>query len=134
MIPTKKLRELAAKDATPDWYGFSRFVDSVVTPTDAEFIAACSPSTALGLLEQMEAKEQECERLTFAVNANLAAWREAHRQAEQLAAVTAARDDLADIAESLRGAVERVDAWDEVENPAMNHKSRITELRKAGGL
>ena len=51
----------------------------------------------------------------------------------QLAAMTAARDEACEIAESLRVAVDRSDAWEYVHGPQdQNRKVRIAALRKVG--
>ena len=96
MIPTKKLRELAMA-ATQEWsscvwietdgnewratgpgheseahdHGSEPGCpDEQAAQRDADYIACCSPSTVLGLLEQLEAKDREIERQTLRADQN----------------------------------------------------------------
>lgn len=52
-------------------------------------------------IEKLEEQRDEIERLVFAMNANLAAWREAHRQADRLAEIKGQRDEARALARVL---------------------------------
>ncbi len=51
---------------------------------------------------------------------------------EQLADMTAARDEACEIAEDLRDAVDHADAWGHVVRPHSNYKTRIAALKAVG--
>ena len=58
-------------------------------------------------IDKLEEQRNEIERLTLAMDANLAAWREAHRQADKLAEVKSQRDAARAIARVLAHAYQR---------------------------
>ena len=58
-------------------------------------------------IDIMEELVNETGKLRFAMDANLAAWREAHRQADKLAEVKSQRDEARAIARVLAHAYER---------------------------
>jgi hypothetical protein len=96
---------------------------------DAAYIAAASPDVILGLLDEVDRLRAERDTLLEQANAAssvvAADWHDIKALRQQLAAVTAARDELAYLAESLNG-----DPSDARYDPGM--ADRITHLRSIG--
>jgi hypothetical protein len=91
---------------------------------NAAFVAAASPDVVVALLDEIAAANAEIERLTSAAEFNLEAWRQAHRQVEQLSATRAALGEACDVLDHM--------LVGKVDDMASGLRAQVAALRNVG--